>query len=373
MKPWTTWLARLGIAGACLLVTGCGGSDVPDASNEGQAATESAPDAGGARAAAPAAAPIEGEKVAQADEAPKAEEAAAEPATPAPAPETEPPADSPKPPEGKGSSSTAEMLAMATGPSSGGADAAPGGSTPPAGRSRRPGADDAGQHGSGWWRRAAAARRHDARRAGAHGYDARHGSRSGPQPGMPGGPGMPRMPGMGPAHGRPGGPGGARGPGMGGPGMPGMGGPGADNKPPDFHSPEGAVKAFLAALKAKDLDRLNEATALRAQVEAGSSKSQELFKKIFDLSLSDSELDQLAEALDWLHHLGRKSPQEHGQGRGHSAKGRKERRLLPFERSRYATKRKGGASWMSPARCNLSPMGVIRRNTGTGGAGGGRR
>ena len=41
MKPWTTWLARLGIAGACLLVTGCGGGDVPDASSDGQAATGS--------------------------------------------------------------------------------------------------------------------------------------------------------------------------------------------------------------------------------------------------------------------------------------------------------------------------------------------
>jgi hypothetical protein len=131
------------------------------------------------------------------------------------------------------------------------------------------------------------------------------GPQGGPQPGMPGGPGgmpkMPGMPGMGAAmQGGPGGSGGPRPPGMGGPGGPGgLGGPGADdNKPADFRSPEGAVRAFLSALKAKDLDRLNEATALRAQVEATSSKSQELFKKIFDLSLSDSELDQLAEALD---------------------------------------------------------------------------
>ena len=29
MKPWTTWLARLGIAGACFLVTGCGGATYP--------------------------------------------------------------------------------------------------------------------------------------------------------------------------------------------------------------------------------------------------------------------------------------------------------------------------------------------------------
>ncbi len=82
----------------------------------------------------------------------------------------------------------------------------------------------------------------------------------------------------------------------GGPG--GGAGAGRDDGPADFHSPQGAVKAFLAALKAKDLDRLNESTALRAQVEAGSSKSRELFKKIFDLNLSESELDELAGKLD---------------------------------------------------------------------------
>jgi hypothetical protein len=157
----------------------------------------------------------------------------------------------------------------------------------------------------------------------------------GSPPGTPGaGPRMPGMPGMGPGN-MPGmGPGnmpggmagrnGARGPGMGGPGVggPGVGGPGGmagqsgarvDNQPADFHSPEGAVRAFLSALKAKDLDRLNEATALRAQVEAGSSKSQELFKKIFDLSLSDSELDQLAEALDGYTVAGENPPKSTGR------------------------------------------------------------
>jgi hypothetical protein len=72
---------------------------------------------------------------------------------------------------------------------------------------------------------------------------------------------------------------------------------GVDNTPADFHTPTGAVRSFLNALKAKDLDRLNEATALRAQVEA-SVKSQGLFKKIFDLSLSDSELDELSKKLE---------------------------------------------------------------------------
>ena len=30
MKPWTMLLARLGIAGACVMTVGCGNSDVPD-------------------------------------------------------------------------------------------------------------------------------------------------------------------------------------------------------------------------------------------------------------------------------------------------------------------------------------------------------
>ena len=88
---------------------------------------------------------------------------------------------------------------------------------------------------------------------------------------------------------------GRQGGGMGGPGA--GGGLGVDNSPADFHSPTGAVKAFLNALKAKDLDRLNEATALRAQSEA-SAKNQELFKKIFNLSLSETDLDDLAKALE---------------------------------------------------------------------------
>ena len=65
----------------------------------------------------------------------------------------------------------------------------------------------------------------------------------------------------------------------GGPGGPGSGpgGGGGNDKPPDFRSPQGAVQAFLDALKARDLDRLTEATALRAQTES-SRKYQEMFK-----------------------------------------------------------------------------------------------
>jgi hypothetical protein len=131
---------------------------------------------------------------------------------------------------------------------------------------------------------------------------------SGPGMGGRGGAGMGGPGGL--TGGPPGGPGGlAGGPGRGGPAGPGQN----DNGPADFHTPEGAVKAFLSALKAKDLDRLNEASALRAPVEADSSKNQELFKKIFDLSLSDSELDQLAEALDGYTIAGENPPKSTGR------------------------------------------------------------
>ncbi len=89
--------------------------------------------------------------------------------------------------------------------------------------------------------------------------------------------------------------------GMGGPsagGAAGGAGSNVDLSQADFHSPRGAVKAFLSALKAKDLDRLNESTALRAQREASSARNQELFRKIYDLTLSDSELDDIVKKLE---------------------------------------------------------------------------
>jgi hypothetical protein len=102
--------------------------------------------------------------------------------------------------------------------------------------------------------------------------------------GGPAGPGMAGMAGM------MGGPGGPGGPG-------GINGPGGNDKPADFSKPEGAVEAFLSALKARDLDRLAEATALRARTEA-SAKNLERFKRIYDGSLSESELDDIAKALE---------------------------------------------------------------------------
>jgi hypothetical protein len=105
-------------------------------------------------------------------------------------------------------------------------------------------------------------------------------------------------------NGRPGGPMA----GMGMPGNPGAGGrPGAD-KPADFRTPEGAVDAFLNALASKDLTRLAEATALRAQEEA-TAKNRDLFRRIYDESLSESELSDLARKLDGFRIIG-ENPQK---------------------------------------------------------------
>jgi hypothetical protein len=114
-------------------------------------------------------------------------------------------------------------------------------------------------------------------------------------PGAPGGPGMPGMAGM-----------------MGGPGGPGGNAPGGTSKPADFSDPRGAVQAFLDALKARDLDRLAEATALRAQTEA-SARNIERFKRIYDGSLSESELDEIAKAMDGYQIMGENPAKSSGR------------------------------------------------------------
>jgi hypothetical protein len=118
---------------------------------------------------------------------------------------------------------------------------------------------------------------------------------------------MKRSQGMGPGGqggrppGYPGAPGSQGGPGANYPGMQAnQGGPGGgqDNGPADNHSPENAVRMFLKALKDKDKDKLAEATALRAQTEGSREALKDLFGRILDTSISDSELDDLAQKLD---------------------------------------------------------------------------
>jgi len=99
----------------------------------------------------------------------------------------------------------------------------------------------------------------------------------------------------------------------GGPGGPGgFNGPGGTDKPADFTTPQGAVEAFMNALKAQDLDRLSEATALRAQTEA-SAKSQDIFKRIYDGSLSQAQLDDLAKKLEGYQIAGENPPKSTGR------------------------------------------------------------
>jgi hypothetical protein len=64
-----------------------------------------------------------------------------------------------------------------------------------------------------------------------------------------------------------------------------------------FNHPMTSVQAFLAALKAKDKDRLSEATARRSPTEAD-EKHRKIFAAIIDQSISDDELDEMSKALD---------------------------------------------------------------------------
>jgi hypothetical protein len=161
----------------------------------------------------------------------------------------------------------------------------------------------------------------------------------------------------------PGGPGGQGGSGFAGGGP---GGQGANDGPADFHSPQGAVKAFMAAVKAKDLDRLNESTALRAPLEAASSKSRELFKKIFDLNLSESDLDLLAEALDGYNIAGENPAKSTArvevilQKPGKNGAYYKRKVTVRHEKKGWGVLDVAGAM-------EFKSMGVIRPNTGTGG------
>ncbi|QDV38168.1 hypothetical protein [Tautonia plasticadhaerens] len=83
-------------------------------------------------------------------------------------------------------------------------------------------------------------------------------------------------------------------------GQPGMLGPGAGGaaEPADFESPQGAVEAFLAAIEAKDIQRLQEATALRAPQQAETAARRKAFQAIREMSLTPEEFDTIAENMD---------------------------------------------------------------------------
>jgi len=101
----------------------------------------------------------------------------------------------------------------------------------------------------------------------------------------------------------------------GGPGGQGFGYPGGAGKAEagDTTSPDGAVKAFLSALKDKDRERLTEATALRASTPEEGGKYRDMFARIIDSSIADSELDDLATKLEGFKVSGENQPKSTGR------------------------------------------------------------
>jgi hypothetical protein len=299
MKLRRAALACLGIAGACVIIAGCGGGDLPDPSVDGSPAAADAGAAGPPTeigippgAPGPGSAPPAPQKLAAADAPPKTEEPAEEPA----AAEPEKPAN---PQRNEGNSTTAEMLAMASNPSAGpaatGPAAAPGSGSP--GSGMPPGMQQTMMGSPG-----------GSRPAGLPGGGM--GGPGGPGSGPPnmgpgaGGPGMSPadMSRMAQMRSQPGAPGqggslGAGSAALGGrEGLAGRAGAASSNTPVNYHNARSTVQAFLDALRAKDRDRLYEACAQRAILEA-SERMKPIFEKIFDLSISDSELDELDEKL----------------------------------------------------------------------------
>jgi hypothetical protein len=265
---WRHWTNRIGIVGACLIFVGCGGSDIPDPG------ADSTPTAGttvpqqpappeqvaaaepkAAEPAAPAAQPA----VNLAAVPPKPADSAAQPAGENPG--TEPVATPEAQLKSDDGATAAEMLALSAGTSPAaptaatttpGAQGAPGGpqfGTPPAAPAFGGGAKPAfGNSFNG----AGNNRDRNEEFGNFGGGKSRYG---------------------------------------------GAGGAPRDSKPVNYHDPRASVKAFLEALKDKDVDRLSEATALRSPYES-SSKHRELFQRIVDGSISEAQLNDLAENLD---------------------------------------------------------------------------
>ncbi|MGE3819676.1 MAG: hypothetical protein AB7I30_09590 [Isosphaeraceae bacterium] len=321
MKPWTSWLARVGLAGACLCWVGCGGGG--EESADPGVAAEGDPGVEGAVAGAMAS-QAAGQQGGTAIAAPDAAPEASAPAAAAPAP-----AAAANLGTGDPASGTAELLALANAPApaaaapeaaGGGPEAAGGGPVPgmPAGYGGPQGIPG-GQGGPAGPPPGAPGEAGPAGYPGAPGVPGGgappgYPGASGPPAGYPGTAGPPPgVPGVsGPPPGYPGVPGGGGPPGIpgeggfpggqgGGIGFP--GGPGGENEPANFQNPFTAVTSFLNAVRAKDADRLAEATALRAPTEASPSL-RKFFTSIAEHSLSPEEFDQLAKALDGMQIIG---------------------------------------------------------------------
>jgi hypothetical protein len=96
-------------------------------------------------------------------------------------------------------------------------------------------------------------------------------------------------------------------------GMPGGPGGGGDSTKSDFRTPESAVNSFLNAIRAKDLDRLAEATALHAPTEAERGDYKKIFAAILDGSLAPEDMDELAKRFEGMQIAGRNQAKSSGR------------------------------------------------------------
>ena len=308
MKPTRLWLGCLAMAGSCLVWAGCGGSDVPDPASDSRAAVEPSPkvvDRSGANESAPEPTPEAAPAPAPAPAAPAVAASTPpaqlkpEPATASTTPEPAPTADAapasaptetvaaaPK----ADSSGTEEMLRMAAAPNTPTATA---GDTPAPTPAPAPAPTASPAPAAGPGEIMMPGGKGNARARAREAASAPSGAPA-PAPaladrGAPGGGGEAAMNPR--AAMMPGGAGGSFG------AQGGTAASAADPGPNAFRYPASAVNAFLIALKAKNKDRLSQATAKRAATESV-EKHQKIFAAILDGSISDEELDDMARALD---------------------------------------------------------------------------
>jgi hypothetical protein len=137
--------------------------------------------------------------------------------------------------------------------------------------------------------------------------------------------------------------------------------------PVDIRSPGGVVWTFLYALRARDKDRLSEATAIRARIEATSDKSKELFGKITDGNISDAEFEDVARKLEGYVVAGENAVHSTGKLGIVIVRPTKEGGYL----TRVVTVRKEKKGWGvmdigNPTEFRATPGGLRHRYSGTG-------
>ena len=256
MGRWIWWLARLGSLGLCLIWAGCGAGDIPDPEFDAHAATESTTI-----------------PVASNDAPAPAEEDSTEPAA---APAEPAPAESPgRWPKLEGTATREAQVALA--------EKKPG-ETRPAGTASAPPANPGTE-------RPTLTPTPTLAPGSNEGSPSRPANPPAPNHHQPDSNARPRSPGNVPpnppgnlGNGPPSSPGGAG------------NGVGLDQQV-DFHTPVGAVLAFLHALKVKDPEALKEATALRSPTEA-KPRNRDLFSAILKKSLTEEDLSELATKLE---------------------------------------------------------------------------